>query len=147
MSDLAISKMQNITPIMKSPYKLMIFLLCLVLLKNDIGLFTSDSKGFTMTSINNKEHIIAFANYIRWKLRNTCIFKCYPLIMYVSEEEVCLYHDILFLSQNCVILNLLSFCDQGHKFLKISKSQKQFFLKLHCPRNEQNIWQNSALTS
>ena len=37
----------------------MIFLLCLVLLKNDIGLFTSDSKGFTMTSINNKEHIIA----------------------------------------------------------------------------------------
>ena len=59
VSDLAISKMQNITPIMKSPYKLMIFLLCLVLLKNDIGLFTSDSKGFTMTSINNKVHIIA----------------------------------------------------------------------------------------
>ena len=59
VSDLAISKMQNITPIMKSPYKLMIFLLCLVLLKNDIGLFTSDNKGFTKTSINNKEHIIA----------------------------------------------------------------------------------------
>ena len=58
MSDLEISKMQNITPIMKSPYKLMIFLLCLVLLKNNIGLFTN-VKGFIMTSINNKVHIIA----------------------------------------------------------------------------------------
>ena len=35
VSDLAISKMQNITPIMKSPYKLMIFLLCLVLFKKN----------------------------------------------------------------------------------------------------------------
>ena len=25
--------------------------------------------------------------------------------------------------------------------LKVSKSQKQFFLKLHCPKNERNIWQ------
>ena len=29
--------------------------------------------------------------------------------------------------------------------IKVSKSQKQFFLKLHCPKNEQNIRQNSAL--
>ena len=29
--------------------------------------------------------------------------------------------------------------------LKVSKSQKHFFLKLHCPQNERNIWQNSAL--
>ena len=28
--------------------------------------------------------------------------------------------------------------------LKVSKSQKQFFLKLHCPQNIQNIWQSSA---
>ena len=26
----------------------------------------------------------------------------------------------------------------GH-FIKVSKSQKQFFLKLHCPKNERNI--------
>ena len=31
--------------------------------------------------------------------------------------------------------------------LKVSKSQKHFFLKLHCPKNEPNIWQNSALAS
>ena len=31
------------------------------------------------------------------------------------------------------------------KLLKVSKSQKHFFLKLHCPKNERNIWQNSAL--
>ena len=31
------------------------------------------------------------------------------------------------------------------ELLKVSKSQKQFFLKLHCPKNEQNIRQNSAL--
>ena len=31
--------------------------------------------------------------------------------------------------------------------LKVSKSQKQFFLKLHCPKNKRNIWQNSALAS
>ena len=59
VSDLAISKMQNITPMMKSPYKLMIFLLCLVLLKNSIGLFTSNSKGFTMATFNVKIRIIA----------------------------------------------------------------------------------------
>jgi hypothetical protein len=29
--------------------------------------------------------------------------------------------------------------------LKVSKSQRQFFLKLHCPKNERNIRQNSAL--
>jgi hypothetical protein len=29
--------------------------------------------------------------------------------------------------------------------LKASKSQKQFFLKLHYPKNEKNIRQNSAL--
>ena len=29
--------------------------------------------------------------------------------------------------------------------LKVSKSQKHFFLKLHCPKNERNIRQNSAL--
>ena len=27
-------------------------------------------------------------------------------------------------------------------YLKISKSQKLFFLKLHCPQNDLNIWQN-----
>ena len=30
---------------------------------------------------------------------------------------------------------------------KVSKSQKQFFLKLHFPKNEQNIRQDSALWS
>ena len=33
------------------------------------------------------------------------------------------------------------------RIVKVSKSQNQFFLKLHCPRNERNIWQNSALAS
>jgi hypothetical protein len=33
------------------------------------------------------------------------------------------------------------------KNLKVSKSQKHFFLKLHCPKNERNIRQNSALES
>ena len=28
---------------------------------------------------------------------------------------------------------------------KVSKSQKHFFLKLHCPKNKQNIRQNSGL--
>ena len=31
--------------------------------------------------------------------------------------------------------------------LKFSKSQKYFFLKLHCPKNERNFRQNSALAS
>ena len=31
--------------------------------------------------------------------------------------------------------------------LKVSKSQKHFFSKLHCPKNERNIRQNSALES
>ena len=29
--------------------------------------------------------------------------------------------------------------------VKVSKSQTHFFLKLHCPKNKRNIWQNSAL--
>jgi hypothetical protein len=28
--------------------------------------------------------------------------------------------------------------------LKVTKSQKQFFLKLHCPKNKRNIRQNSG---
>ena len=31
-------------------------------------------------------------------------------------------------------------------YLKISKSQKHFFLKLHCPQNKLNIWQNLLRT-
>ena len=27
-----------------------------------------------------------------------------------------------------------------HTYLKVSKSQKQFSSKLHCPKNERNIW-------
>ena len=34
-----------------------------------------------------------------------------------------------------------------YTYLKVSKSQKQFSLKLHCQKNERNIWQNSALAS
>ena len=34
-----------------------------------------------------------------------------------------------------------------NSFLKVSKSQKLFFLKLHCPKKERNIRQNSALWS
>ena len=35
--------------------------------------------------------------------------------------------------------------DSSGYSLKVSKSQMHFFLKLHCPKNERNIWQNSAL--
>ena len=38
---------------------------------------------------------------------------------------------------------MLPFC----KSLKVSKSQKQFLLKLYCPKNERNIRQNSVLWS
>ena len=31
--------------------------------------------------------------------------------------------------------------------LKVSKSQKHYFLTPHCPKNKRNIWQNSALAS
>ena len=31
--------------------------------------------------------------------------------------------------------------------LKVNKSQKDFLLKFHCPKNERNIRQNSALES
>ena len=31
--------------------------------------------------------------------------------------------------------------------LKVNISQKHFFLILHCPKNEGNIWQNSARAS
>ena len=32
-----------------------------------------------------------------------------------------------------------------YSILKFSKSQRQFFLKLHCPKNQQNMLQNSVL--
>ena len=35
----------------------------------------------------------------------------------------------------------------GKHVLKVSKSQKHFFLKLHCPKSYLNFWQISALTS
>ena len=33
------------------------------------------------------------------------------------------------------------------QILKVSKSQKQFFLKLHCPPKDLHFWQISALAS
>jgi hypothetical protein len=30
-------------------------------------------------------------------------------------------------------------CRQRQRQLKVSKSQKHFFSKLHCPKNERNI--------
>ena len=39
-------------------------------------------------------------------------------------------------------------CEEPAVFLsavKVSKSQKHFFLKFHCPKNKRNIRQNSAL--
>ena len=44
------------------------------------------------------------------------------------------------LNENLNIIELLIIF-----YLEVSKSQKQLFLKLHCPKNEQIIWQNSAL--
>ena len=38
------------------------------------------------------------------------------------------------------------YCKRDTK-LKVSKSQKQFFLKLHCPEIDLNFWQISALAS
>ena len=43
------------------------------------------------------------------------------------------------------VSKLLSFPFQYVRLLKVSKSQKHFFLKLHCPKNEQNIRQSSPL--
>ena len=39
------------------------------------------------------------------------------------------------------------FCLFLNHYVKVSRSQKHFFLKLHCPKNERYIWQNSALAS
>ena len=36
---------------------------------------------------------------------------------------------------------------QNSHLLKVRKSQKQLFLKLHCPKSKQNIWRISALAS
>ena len=36
---------------------------------------------------------------------------------------------------------------QPSEQINVSKSQKHFLLKLHCPKNEWNIWKNSALRS
>ena len=33
------------------------------------------------------------------------------------------------------------------EFLKVSKSQKKFILKLRCPKSERKLWQNSVLGS
>jgi hypothetical protein len=40
---------------------------------------------------------------------------------------------------------VLPFLTATSPALKVSKSQKHFFLKLHCPKYEQNIRQDSAL--
>ena len=41
--------------------------------------------------------------------------------------------------------NVLQKKIHGRWQLKVSKSQKQFFLKLHCPKDEQNIRHNSHI--
>ena len=46
-------------------------------------------------------------------------------------------HQHLYIEGSNIFLSLL----------KVNKSRKHFFLKLHCPQNERNIWQKSALAS
>ena len=48
-------------------------------------------------------------------------------------------------TQSCAFM-IRRFLSQG-KLLKVSESQKQFFLKLHCPNSDLNFWQISALAS
>ena len=57
----------------------------------------------------------------------------------------------MYVNNNFPIINtytLENVSDHIFKFSLVfdfSKSQKKFFLKFHCPKNEQNIRQNSAL--
>ena len=75
---------------------------------------------------------------------NTCLwcqfyqYNCKALKIfttYVDSKECYLLSRCLLESQNLL------------REIKVSKSQKHFFLKLHCPKNERNIWQNYALHS
>ena len=63
-------------------------------------------------------------------------------------------HEKVLIVPRCAVLNRSSFLliNFIHPvcmtyLVKVSKSQKKFFLKLHCPKNERNITQNSALES
>ena len=41
--------------------------------------------------------------------------------------------------QGYLYLSIVNWLDTAGIVVKLSKSQKLFFLKLHCPKNEQNI--------
>ena len=57
-------KMQNITPMMKSPYELMMFLLCLRLLNKN----SERRVELVFVSSNTKVQIIALPVYQNWKI-------------------------------------------------------------------------------
>ena len=59
----------------------------------------------------------------------------------ILEWEKCQF----WLNYTSLVKTRLNFRISNLSVLKVSKSQKHFFLKLHCPKHERNIRQNSAL--
>ena len=76
-----------------------------------------------------------------WKTFHACLknFILFTLFTAVSDFQQ--------LKTMCWQSFIKNICFYFQHVLKVSKSQKHFFLKLHCPKNERNIRQNSALES
>ena len=111
--------------------------------------------------------IVAFIDLLR--ARNACGFQTDSnfFIIYVERVNLHIYQQSdhgdsldrnfrrLFLDKNITwssrednpTCNITPQWGQIHSHIKVSKSQKQFFLKLHCPKSDLNFWQISALAS
>ena len=81
-----------------------------------------------------------------WHFCVLCHVNFQKLLNLFYSSKIANFHNFTFSNKLnffpiaiCISLSL--------RLLKVGKSQKHFFLKLHWPKNERNIWQNYALAA
>ena len=79
-------------------------------------------------------------SFVKVFSKNTSDYIWYPFVIFHGFQVFFLRPNTLFCVQWCAKAHWL-------KFVKVSKSQKHFFLKFHYPKNERNIRQNSTQES
>ena len=99
-----------------------------------------------------------------WVARNFIVWHMHTrtsiIVLHALAHRTSIFDDrtrtrsCTFSKNKCSFTALSKFClfliyywEYSHYIIKVYKSQKHLFLKLHCPKNERIIWQNSALES
>ena len=103
--------------------------------------------GFNLLKNKQRNYFLLFWSDLTMLYVFPCLSTYLSLYMALLSKSFKQYLGRLLSLIKCPLRhgNTKNETDRKIYLLKVSKSQKHFFLKLHCPKNKQNIGQNSAL--